>query len=173
MEFKARKKLTRQLKQAHTSPHSSLHPAYKISHHSFHPKPHQISLDITVAKSKTQKQVGLTQVITHSMDFFSATSSPTRNLPDPPPHRTHPPHPRSPTLWNLSLVLLLLHLKRAPHSRTLFSCPSRASLPQSLQVPSSHLIALNDNVSSFHNVCLLYTSPSPRDRTRSRMPSSA
>ena len=26
---------------------------------------------------------------------------------------------------------------------------------------------------SCHNVCLLYTSPSPRDRTRSRMPSSA
>ena len=26
---------------------------------------------------------------------------------------------------------------------------------------------------SVHNVCLLYTSPSPRDRTRSRMPSSA
>ena len=25
----------------------------------------------------------------------------------------------------------------------------------------------------FHNACLLYTSPSPRDRTRSRMPSSA
>ena len=24
-----------------------------------------------------------------------------------------------------------------------------------------------------HNICLLYTSPSPRDRTRSRMPSSA
>ena len=24
-----------------------------------------------------------------------------------------------------------------------------------------------------HNACLLYTSPSPRDRTRSRMPSSA
>ena len=24
-----------------------------------------------------------------------------------------------------------------------------------------------------HNLCLLYTSPSPRDRTRSRMPSSA
>ena len=27
--------------------------------------------------------------------------------------------------------------------------------------------------SSFNNICLLYTSPSPRDRTRSRMPSSA
>ena len=26
---------------------------------------------------------------------------------------------------------------------------------------------------TFHIVCLLYTSPSPRDRTRSRMPSSA
>ena len=26
---------------------------------------------------------------------------------------------------------------------------------------------------SVHNICLLYTSPSPRDRTRSRMPSSA
>ena len=26
---------------------------------------------------------------------------------------------------------------------------------------------------SMHSICLLYTSPSPRDRTRSRMPSSA
>ena len=26
---------------------------------------------------------------------------------------------------------------------------------------------------AYHNICLLYTSPSPRDRTRSRMPSSA
>ena len=30
---------------------------------------------------------------------------------------------------------------------------------------------LNDNI--YHTFCLLYTSPSPRDRTRSRMPSSA
>ena len=30
-----------------------------------------------------------------------------------------------------------------------------------------------DTVFVAHNVCLLYTSPSPRDRTRSRMPSSA
>ena len=28
-------------------------------------------------------------------------------------------------------------------------------------------------ISAQHNICLLYTSPSPRDRTRSRMPSSA
>ena len=32
----------------------------------------------------------------------------------------------------------------------------------------SQLVTLNNN-----NSCLLYTSPSPRDRTRSRMPSSA
>ena len=39
----------------------------------------------------------------------------------------------------------------------------------------------SDNLRAYHNVCrhraakvcLLYTSPSPRDRTRSRMPSSA
>ena len=29
------------------------------------------------------------------------------------------------------------------------------------------------NAVMFHNVCLLYTSPSPRDRQKSRMPSSA
>ena len=33
---------------------------------------------------------------------------------------------------------------------------------------------INDSLTeSVHNTCLLYTSPSPRDRTRSRMPSSA
>ena len=31
----------------------------------------------------------------------------------------------------------------------------------------------NPNPSTIHQTCLLYTSPSPRDRTRSRMPSSA
>ena len=33
--------------------------------------------------------------------------------------------------------------------------------------------AIFDGVMAMHGVCLLYTSPSPRDRTRSRMPSSA
>ena len=45
-----------------------------------------------------------------------------------------------------------------------------------------HEDASHDNVDDFnedtcevclYDVCLLYTSPSPRDRTRSRMPSSA
>ena len=31
----------------------------------------------------------------------------------------------------------------------------------------------SDYVITQYNICLLYTSPSPRDRTRSRMPSSA
>ena len=33
--------------------------------------------------------------------------------------------------------------------------------------------ALDDQEKEFRDSCLLYTSPSPRDRTRSRMPSSA
>ena len=35
------------------------------------------------------------------------------------------------------------------------------------------LMEREDQVDSYAKACLLYTSPSPRDRTRSRMPSSA
>ena len=35
------------------------------------------------------------------------------------------------------------------------------------------MVDLVDDVASVAGACLLYTSPSPRDRTRSRMPSSA
>ena len=48
----------------------------------------------------------------------------------------------------------------------------------SMEIPSSHAgvvkelkVSLGDTVNE--GTCLLYTSPSPRDRTRSRMPSSA
>ena len=34
-------------------------------------------------------------------------------------------------------------------------------------------ISPQEVVDRFHNICLLYTSPSPRDRQKSRMPSSA
>ena len=35
------------------------------------------------------------------------------------------------------------------------------------------VFAPRDNDRNIYDICLLYTSPSPRDRTRSRMPSSA
>ena len=38
---------------------------------------------------------------------------------------------------------------------------------------SSYVFDNADHAASLFNFCLLYTSPSPRDRTRSRMPSSA
>ena len=38
---------------------------------------------------------------------------------------------------------------------------------------SQTLIKFKNLDSSYYYTCLLYTSPSPRDRTRSRMPSSA
>ena len=41
-----------------------------------------------------------------------------------------------------------------------------------LFIPHSYLIEKNKTLLKY-KVCLLYTSPSPRDRTRSRMPSSA
>ncbi|WDT36710.1 hypothetical protein PVA38_10405 [Streptococcus pneumoniae D39] len=38
----------------------------------------------------------------------------------------------------------------------------------------SHTGRLDQGIVTLHyNTCLLYTSPSPRDRTRSRMPSAA
>ena len=46
-----------------------------------------------------------------------------------------------------------------------------------LIIPKKSLIDISDFLqnadSLYQNNCLLYTSPSPRDRTRSRMPSSA
>ena len=47
--------------------------------------------------------------------------------------------------------------------------------PDSGEVSNQATFVWPDDSGSFdlHEVCLLYTSPSPRDRTRSRMPSSA
>ena len=47
------------------------------------------------------------------------------------------------------------------------SAPDEAFL-SSLKIEGDTIAGLNHD-----NICLLYTSPSPRDRTRSRMPSSA
>ena len=39
--------------------------------------------------------------------------------------------------------------------------------------PFLHVLSSNTGAIQLYESCLLYTSPSPRDRTRSRMPSSA
>ena len=51
------------------------------------------------------------------------------------------------------------------------------ALPEQIEVLQSIEVGINENPAENWDVvliaCLLYTSPSPRDRTRSRMPSSA
>ena len=67
-----------------------------------------------------------------------------------------------------------------PESRQI-SVEDVITLPENLaknivQFSLNSDLSINDsshNVSILTNTCLLYTSPSPRDRTRSRMPSSA
>ena len=82
-----------------------------------------------------------------------------------------------------SLSMRLLEADRVPD--WLIRNRIRALLQQRLQEedkgdPQSqqeHLMAmvrsLRESPIAIHTACLLYTSPSPRDRTRSRMPSSA
>ena len=48
--------------------------------------------------------------------------------------------------------------------------------PDTVKLPNQAVVqenGLSDIISGLGKSCLLYTSPSPRDRTRSRMPSSA
>ena len=47
------------------------------------------------------------------------------------------------------------------------------TLPMILQALAFRLLNKNEAIEVYEYFCLLYTSPSPRDRTRSRMPSSA
>ena len=56
----------------------------------------------------------------------------------------------------------------AGKERTLTVGTSRMAHPASIGI-----LALGEKTGAKFNLCLLYTSPSPRDRTRSRMPSSA
>ena len=49
----------------------------------------------------------------------------------------------------------------------------RETALRALQARGFKIISIKDTTPMPHNGCLLYTSPSPRDRTRSRMPSSA
>ena len=59
-------------------------------------------------------------------------------------------------------------------SAGLGALPSGDIILQPLHADSSELdLYMADIRIDLHHACLLYTSPSPRDRTRSRMPSSA
>ena len=55
------------------------------------------------------------------------------------------------------------------------SARNQSSRVRSHPISRQRIMALENQAvnSKFYNNCLLYTSPSPRDRTRSRMPSSA
>ena len=58
-------------------------------------------------------------------------------------------------------------LDLAPYTQVIDIAPDKNVI-----VPD-HMAAEREVESERYNICLLYTSPSPRDRTRSRMPSSA
>ena len=55
----------------------------------------------------------------------------------------------------------------------LFIWNGTGSAPSSPQYTFSKSIPASNNTATNYNICLLYTSPSPRDRQKSRMPSSA
>ena len=53
------------------------------------------------------------------------------------------------------------------------ACMESAPFEQSLREPRPEAVLTDEQLQNHFDACLLYTSPSPRDRTRSRMPSSA
>ena len=77
----------------------------------------------------------------------------------------------------LALTPAVLHAQDATLTVTIASAdvhkgPSIVT-PVIGHVSSGTAVTVLRNLGSWVRVCLLYTSPSPRDRTRSRMPSSA
>ena len=82
-----------------------------------------------------------------------------QNFPDAPEHEKQPADSiftlETPSDW-----------RRAEKAGVSFSCPQMIVW----QVASHHM---NNVRQGWHKACLLYTSPSPRDRQKSRMPSSA
>ena len=67
--------------------------------------------------------------------------------------------------WVMSLILIIFGLF------VFWKLPVR-ELPNGIQPPVVQ-VQVNYNSASASIICLLYTSPSPRDKRQSRMPSSA
>ena len=82
--------------------------------------------------------------------------------------------------WINSLLGGLLLLVAFPFVQFIFSLNKKLPLPtwaieqeDLINTTINHLLQVQATPDLLFNLCLLYTSPSPRDRTRSRMPSSA
>ena len=68
----------------------------------------------------------------------------------------------TPSIWQLLIVLVIVLL--------LFG---RGKIPQLMGDMAKGIKSFKKGMSDEEKNCLLYTSPSPRDRQKSRMPSSA
>ena len=89
----------------------------------------------------------------------------------------------SPSGWLLNpdrsrLILFTINKKSARNNIRIFAHTYYSNdLGEPTSIKSSSQMHLDDAWDKWHDLqlegCLLYTSPSPRDRTRSRMPSSA
>eukprot|EP00656_Telonema_subtile_P010719 TRINITY_DN15204_c0_g1_i1.p1 TRINITY_DN15204_c0_g1~~TRINITY_DN15204_c0_g1_i1.p1 ORF type:complete len:114 (-),score=13.48 TRINITY_DN15204_c0_g1_i1:37-378(-) len=94
-------------------------------------------------------------------------------VPEETPDQTFADPPNVPTTTSASLV----PLPPPPSSQAIIQGVSTAPLEQGAQsvvvVTTSRVRSPLQPPSTKDAPCLLYTSPSPRDRTRSRMPSSA
>ena len=85
------------------------------------------------------------------------------------------------TNWNIGVTAANASLEEGGEYRNLYASENTVNwiiAGDFSQGPGNTVVRANSNaeiryVSEFGTLCLLYTSPSPRDRTRSRMPSSA
>ena len=85
-------------------------------------------------------------------------------------------------IWILLVVIILLlgfliYLNIKDGSQSIDSKESLRDLDKAVERQEATLFDLTKDIQSFQDplnkLCLLYTSPSPRDRSLSRMPSSA
>src|SRR5665811_1725516 len=97
--------------------------------------------------------------------------------------------PKVLTIEELGLPPIVANVARVPRGLVLVTGPTGSGKSTTLaalldwinRTRASHIVTIEDPVEFIHTPqkslishrCLLYTSPSPRDRTRSRMPSSA
>ena len=77
------------------------------------------------------------------------------------------------TTKKLALMIVALYFSSFAQARELEVATGGATVTINGMTYTGKNISVDGNRVVVDGVCLLYTSPSPRDRTRSRMPSSA